>query len=172
MADGGAKPRMTRITPGPDSERDLRDCLGRFATGVALVTCDSEIGPLGITANSFASVSLDPPLVLWSPARASRRFQAFAAARHYAIHVLGDHQLDIARAFTHHGQRFDGLRWSLSSDRVPLVDGVLARFDCRQTATHDGGDHLIIVGEVKSAQIGVGRPLIFSGGGYGGFSGL
>jgi flavin reductase (DIM6/NTAB) family NADH-FMN oxidoreductase RutF len=169
MADGGAKRAMTRITPGPDTRRDFRDALGRFATGVTLVTCDSEIGPLGITANSFASLSLDPALVLWSPARSSRRFAAFTAARRFAIHILRDDQLDLARAFTHHGQAWDGVAWHPSPEGVPLLDDALARFECRQAALHDGGDHAIVVGEVTAAMIGDGSPLVFSGGGFGAF---
>jgi flavin reductase (DIM6/NTAB) family NADH-FMN oxidoreductase RutF len=159
-----------QITPGPDSERQFRDALGRFATGVTLVTCDSDIGPLGITANSFASLSLAPPLVLWSPARSSRRFHAFTAARHFAIHILRDDQLDLARAFTHHGQAWDHVDWRASPDGVPLIDDVLARFDCRLHAIHDGGDHAIVVGEVTAATMGEGTPLVFAGGGYGGFA--
>lgn len=170
MADGGPLTPMTRITPGPASERAFRTALGRFATGVTLVTCDSEIGPIGITANSFASVSLDPPLVLWSPARASRRFAAFAAARDYAIHVLRDDQMALAQAFTAHGQAWDGVGWTLSGAGVPMIDDTLARFECRRTALHDGGDHAIIVGEVTAAAIGEGRPLVFAGGGYGAFA--
>lgn len=169
MADGGSERPMTRITPGPDTERDFRTALGRFATGITLVTCQSEIGPLGITANSFASLSLDPPLVLWSPARSSRRFAAFTAARHYAIHILRDDQFDLARAFTHHGQAWDGVAWHAAPDGTPLIDDALARFECRQAAIHDGGDHAIVVGEVTACVIGEGSPLIFSGGGYGGF---
>ena len=168
MADGGRQEPM-QIIPGPDSARHFRDALGRFATGVTLVTCDSPIGPLGITANSFASLSLDPPLVLWSPARSSRRFDAFAAAAHFAIHILRDDQLDLARAFTHHGQAWDGVAWHPSAEGVPLIDDTLARFDCRRHAIHDGGDHAIVVGEVTSAVIGEGAPLVFAGGGFGGF---
>ncbi len=172
MADGGPRIPMTRITPGPDTQRDFRTALGRFATGVTLITADSDIGPLGITANSFASLSLDPPLILWSPARASRRFAAFAEAQHFAVHVLRDDQIGLARAFTHHGTAFDGLDWHLSPERVPLFDDVLARFECRRVATHDGGDHVIVVGEVTGALFGEGDPLIFSGGGYGTFAPL
>jgi flavin reductase (DIM6/NTAB) family NADH-FMN oxidoreductase RutF len=171
MADGGPTTPM-QITPGPDSERAFRDALGRFATGVALVTCDSEIGPLGITANSFASLSLDPPLVLWSPARSSRRFAAFTGTMHFAIHILRDDQLALARAFTHHGQAWDEVTWSTSADGVPLIDDTLARFVCRRHALHDGGDHAIVVGEVTSVLIGAGAPLVFAGGGYGGFAPL
>ena len=169
MADGGREAPM-QITPGPDTQRAFRDALGRFATGVTLVTCDSDIGPLGITANSFASLSLDPPLVLWSPARSSRRFDAFTRARHFAIHILRDDQIDLARAFTHHGQAWEGIDWRRSPEGVPLIDGTLARFDCRLHAIHDGGDHAIVVGEVAAAVIGQGTPLVFAGGGYGGFS--
>lgn len=169
MADGGPIAPMTRITPGPGTERDFRNALGRFATGITLVTCDSDIGPLGITANSFASLSLDPPLVLWSPARSSRRFDAFTQASHYAIHILRDDQLALARAFTHHGQAWEGVDRHISPEGVPLLDDTLARFECRQAAVHDGGDHAIVVGEVTACLIGAGTPLIFSGGGYGGF---
>jgi flavin reductase (DIM6/NTAB) family NADH-FMN oxidoreductase RutF len=168
MADGGQKTPM-QITPGPDTARDFRTALGRFATGVTLVTCASPIGPLGITANSFASLSLEPPLVLWSPARSSRRFDAFAAAPHFAIHILRDDQLDLARAFTHHGQAWDGVAWHPSPEGVPLIDDTLSRFDCRRHAIHEGGDHAIVVGEVTSAVIGEGAPLVFAGGGFGGF---
>jgi flavin reductase (DIM6/NTAB) family NADH-FMN oxidoreductase RutF len=158
-----------QITPGPETARAFRAALGRFATGVTLVTCDSDIGPLGITANSFASLSLDPPLVLWSPARSSRRFQAFTEAPRFAIHILRADQLDLARAFTHHGQAWDGVAWTPSPDGVPLIDDTLARFDCRAHALHDGGDHAIVVGEVARALIGEGAPLVFAGGGFGGF---
>jgi flavin reductase (DIM6/NTAB) family NADH-FMN oxidoreductase RutF len=157
---------MTPIAPGPGAERPFRDALGRYATGVTLVTADSEIGPLGITANSFSSLSLDPPLVLWSPARASRRFEAFAGVRHFAIHVLRADQEEIARRFAHHGTDFTGLKVTLSARRVPLLGDALARFECEFEALHDAGDHAIIVGRVGQAHIGKGEPLIFAGGRY------
>jgi flavin reductase (DIM6/NTAB) family NADH-FMN oxidoreductase RutF len=169
MADGGRTHPM-QIIPGPGTERAFRDALGRFATGVTLVTCASDIGPLGITANSFASLSLAPPLVLWCPARSSRRFDAFAAAPRFAIHVLRADQHDLARAFTHHGQAWEGVAWSPSPEGVPLLEDTLARFDCRTRALHDGGDHAIVVGEVASATIGTGEPLVFAAGGFGGFA--
>lgn len=171
MADGGQTSPM-QITPGPDSARAFRDALGRFATGVTIVTCPSDIGPLGITANSFASLSLDPPLVLWSPARSSRRFAAFTAAPHFAIHVLRADQLPLARAFTHHGQAWEGVAWRASPEGVPLLEDALARFDCRLHALHDGGDHAIVVGEVTSATIGEGAPLVFAAGSFGRFAPL
>ena len=160
---------MTSFIPGPDTARAFRDALGRFATGVTVVTCKSELGPLGITANSFASLSLDPPLVLWSPARASRRFQAFVDARHYAIHVLSKRQQDLCEHFATQGHDFSGLTWSANTQDVPLFEDCLARFECRRHAIHDGGDHAIIVGHVEAAELSDGEPLLFAGGRYGGF---
>src|SRR6056297_2695872 len=155
--------------PSHETARDYRNALGRFGTGVTVITCNTGDGPVGITANSFASLSLDPPLVLWSPAKGSRRFEAFTEAERYAIHILRDDQLDLAGAFTNHGQAWDGVAWHSSPDGVPLLDDVLARFECRRVAVHDGGDHAIVVGEVTACLIADGAPLIFSGGGYGGF---
>ena len=100
---------MTRFVPGPDTLHDFRAALGRFATGVTVVTCQTELGPLGITANSFASVSLDPPLVLWSPAKSSSRYPAFLEAEHFAVHVLESGQRDLCRQFTKSGLDFSGL---------------------------------------------------------------
>ena len=161
---------MEPFQPGPDTARAFRDALGRFATGVCLVTCRSEIGPVGITANSFASVSLDPPLVLWSPARASRRFRAFTESRHFAIHVLAEDQHALAAAFVHDGQAWDGVAWKEAPEGTPLVTPCLARFDCVPHAVHDGGDHAIVVGRVLSVQPGEGRPLLFADGEYGRFT--
>lgn len=160
---------MTSFKPGPDTVRLFRDALGRFATGVTVVTCPSDLGPLGITANSFASLSLSPPLVLWSPARASRRFQAFIDAPHYAIHVLSKAQHDLCDRFATQGHDFSGLDWTENAQSVPLFPNCLARFECRRHATHDGGDHAIVVGHVDAAEIGKGEPLLFAGGRYGGF---
>lgn len=149
--------------------RAYRDALGRFATGVAVITTSTLEGPMGFTANSFASVSLDPPLVLWSPAKASLRYPYFAAARHYAIHVLGAEQASLSARFLRGGAGFDGLLHDLNDEGTPVIPGTLARFDCRQSATHDGGDHLIIVGLVLRALLRDGPPLVFSQGAYGRF---
>ncbi len=149
--------------------RAFRDALGRFATGVTVITAPTLEGPMGFTANSFASVSLDPPLVLWSPAKSAMRFPFFAAARHYAIHVLGAEQATLSARFVRGGSGFDGLEHETNAEGVPVVPGTLARFDCEQAATHDGGDHLIIVGRVLRALFRDGPPLVFSQGGYGRF---
>ncbi|MCC5971736.1 MAG: flavin reductase family protein [Pararhodobacter sp.] len=157
------------FNPAESDPRRLRDALGAFATGVCVVTARGAAGPVGITANSFASLSLDPPLVLWSPARASRRFTAFAAADHYAVHVLAAEQFALGRHFALHGQDFALPGVSDNAEGVPLLPGCLARFECRREAVHDGGDHALIVGLVLRATSRPGAPLVFSAGRYGGF---
>ncbi len=148
------------------SQMELRDALGRFATGVTIVTTMTPEGPLGMTANSFASVSLAPPLVLWSPARRSQRFPAFEAASHFAVHVLGAGQLDLARRFAREGRDFTGIRTHAGYGNAPLLDGCPARFECRHAAGYDGGDHLIVVGEVLRLQTEETQPLLYHRGGY------
>jgi flavin reductase (DIM6/NTAB) family NADH-FMN oxidoreductase RutF len=160
----------TPLTAGAIDSRAFRDALGRFATGITVITIPTRDGPMGFTANSFASVSLDPPLVLWSPARSAARFPFYAAARHYAIHVLGAEQSDLSGRFVRGGTGFDGLAHETGAHEVPILPQALARFDCLQVATHDGGDHLIIVGRVLHAAARDGQPLIFSQGGYGRFT--
>ena len=168
MADGGLT--TEGIVPHAGNARAFRDALGRFATGVTVVTIMGPDGPMGFTANSFSSLSLDPPLVLWSPAKSSSRFPQFAAADHYAIHVLGQAQADWPARFARGGPGFDSLDWQLNGEGVPVLAGVLARFDCRRQAAHDGGDHVIIVGEVLRLAVEDGEPLIFAKGKFGGFA--
>ncbi len=170
MPDGSERTYMQSVIPGPETTREFRDALGRYATGVTVVTTDSEIGPLGITANSFASVSLDPPLILWSPARFSRRFKAFAEAPFFAIHVIGSEQQDLCERFSKDGTAFPGTDWEMGAHNVPLLNGCLARFECKTVATHNGGDHEIIVAEVERATWRAGEPLVFSQGCYGRFT--
>ena len=153
--------------PDEGETRAFRNALGSFATGVTIVTCNSENGPLGITANSFASVSMDPPLVLWSPARASRRFAAFETAEHFAIHVLNETQQHFCTTFASEGGNFADLPWAPCDKGVPLIDGCLSRFECTRHAIHDGGDHAIIVGRVTSVTTCEGMPLVFSKGSFG-----
>jgi flavin reductase (DIM6/NTAB) family NADH-FMN oxidoreductase RutF len=157
------------MLPGPATLRDFRHALGRFATGVTLITTQTEGGPVGFTANSFASVSLDPPLVLWSAARASARFPIFAAAKTYSIHILGEDDAALVARFIRGGAGFDGLSTTKSAGGSPIIPQTLARFDCHQHATHDGGDHLIIVGRVTHFAMRDGAPLVFSQGTYGSF---
>jgi flavin reductase (DIM6/NTAB) family NADH-FMN oxidoreductase RutF len=158
------------FTPDAENARAFRDALGRFATGVTVVTTHTLEGPMGFTANSFASVSLDPPLVLWSPAKASARYPFYAAALHYSIHILGAEQMELSRRFVRGGAGFDGLPHEVTAEGIPVIPGTLARFDCAQHATHEGGDHLIVVGRVIRASLRDGDPLVFSQGAYGRFA--
>lgn len=157
----------------PENEpgRLFREALGRYATGVTVVTAQGPDGPVGMTVNSFTSVSLNPPLVLWCPARSSARHAIFAAAPAWSVHVLGAEQLDICLRFTRGGLGFGGLDLGRTDLGTPLVPGVAARFDCAAHAVHDGGDHSILVGRV--AQVTVGgpddHPLVFAAGRFGAF---
>jgi flavin reductase (DIM6/NTAB) family NADH-FMN oxidoreductase RutF len=162
---------MQTAAPTPDGAGLLafRAALGQFATGVTVVTTATADGPQGFTANSFASVSLDPPLILWSPARASSRFAVFAAAQSFSVHVLGADHLDLARRFVRGGAGFAGLPHDVTDEGSPILAGTLARFDCVRHAAHDGGDHLIIVGRVLRFATDPGAPLVFQQGQYGGF---
>lgn len=162
-------PHLNGFDPATDA-RGFRDALGRFATGVTVITCQTDAGPQGITANSFASVSLDPPLVLWSLARSSSRFDIFAGARAFCIHVLDHAARDMAARFTRGGHGFDGLATGLGATGAPTLPDALARFDCTRHATHAAGDHLIILGHVAWALRKSGQPMVFSQGHFGGFS--
>lgn len=166
--------RETRgLTPDPSDTRLLRDALGRFATGVTVVTaceCDEHPAPVGMTVNSFASVSLDPPLILWSAARSSIRHAHFTKTPAFAVHVLRQDQEYLARRFTRRGSGFSGLDYTLNEAGVPLFDDTLARFECVTEVRHDGGDHTIIIGRVtRFESASEGAPLIFSGGVFGSF---
>jgi flavin reductase (DIM6/NTAB) family NADH-FMN oxidoreductase RutF len=163
-----ALPPGAPFSPDADSKA-FRNALGMFATGVTIVTTDSADGPVGITANSFASLSLDPPLVLWSPAKASHRFEHFGASPRFAIHVLTAAQKHISEGFSKSKTAFAGLDWVTSPSGVPLINGVAACFECSLEATHDGGDHVIVVGRVIRAHHGGGDPLVFHAGQFGGF---
>jgi flavin reductase (DIM6/NTAB) family NADH-FMN oxidoreductase RutF len=159
----------TAFAPTPDNTRLLRDAFGRFATGVTVVTATTDDGPVGITANSFSSLSLEPALVLWSPAIGSKRFDDFANARHFAIHILADDQASVCEGFVRNKRAFDGLDMTLNDHGVPLINNCLARLECKHVATHPGGDHVIVVGEVTYAQFNDGNPLGFFGGKFGVF---
>ena len=166
MLDG---PIDTPITFAPEqgNARQLRDAFGRFATGVTVVTATSDVGPVGIVVNSFSTVSLEPALVLWSPAKTSRRFQYFEVAEHYAIHVLSADQAELCQGFTKDAHAFDGIAHQLNAKGVPLIEDCLARFECTKTATYDGGDHAIVVGRVDQAEMRNGDALTFYAGKFG-----
>ena len=152
------------FTPAPDNGRLLRDAFGRFATGVTIVTACGPEGCVAITANSFSSVSMEPPLVLWSPALSSSRYAHFAEAEHYAIHVLSAEQQDLAWKVAKNGAALVGARMDQSPEGVPILSDCLARFDCARHAVHEAGDHALVLGRVLRATVADGDPLAFFGG--------
>ena len=149
--------------------RAFRNALGCFATGVTVVTTVTDAGePVGLTANSFSSVSLDPPLVLFCLDRASHNLGAFRAAGRFAVNVLGDDQRDLSVRFsTTIGDRWDGVEWEAWETGAPILKGCLASIDCTTEAVHDGGDHSIFLGEVLNSSRGAGpQALVFFGSGF------
>jgi len=152
-------------------QQKFRAALGRFATGVTVVVAPSESGPTAITANSFSSVSLNPPLVLWSPAKSSRRHDVFCAAAHFSIYVLTADQTHIAQTFARAPFVFDPADWEVSSNgSLPRLRSFTARFACRRHAVYEGGDHSIILGEVTGFDTKNHAPLMFLGGKFGDFA--
>ncbi|GAB5375726.1 MAG: flavin reductase family protein [Acuticoccus sp.] len=149
--------------------RALRHTLGQFATGVTVVTCLGPDGErVGMTANSFASVSLEPPLVLWSVDRKARSFAAFAAARHFAFSILAQDQADLSNRFSRPGtEKFEGVALGEGAGGVPLIADAAAHFECEQHASVDGGDHLVIIGRVTRFERRERRGLVFAQGRYG-----
>lgn len=147
----------------------FRRALGCFATGVAVVTTLRESGdPVGMTVNSFNSVSLEPPLVLWSIGRDSNCFDAFAAATHFAVNVLARHQQELSELFARRDvDRFERLDWRAGIGGVPLLPDFAACFECEIRHRYDGGDHVILVGEVLALEDREADPLIFYRGHYG-----
>ena len=138
----------------------FRQALSKFATGVAVITTNSARGPVGITVNSFASVSLDPPLVLWSLATSASRMAVFEHPENLAIHILSEDQAELCKGFTKDGTAFpNGIDFNDAG--TPLIDGCLARLECRRHATFDGGDHLIFVEHVEKVTTNSGAPLLF-----------
>ena len=148
--------------------RAFRQCLGQFATGVTVMTTGTGEHRAGVTANSFSSVSLEPPLVLWSISRTSRSFQAFAEARHFAVNILGQDQIGLSQIFSSaEADKFAAVKWSTGRHGAPVLDGVNALLECEREAIYEGGDHLIIVGRVLHFATFEGEPLIFAQGRYG-----
>jgi len=149
---------------------EYRNALGRFATGVTIVTtCDRDGQRFGVTANSYNSVSLDPPLVLWSLARTSRSFDAFMMAEAFAIHILGAHQQDLAMQFASSGSdKFAGLDVHEGRGGVPLFEECAAHFECVTENRFEGGDHIIFLGRVVEFGRGEHAPLVFHDGKFAG----
>ena len=147
---------------------ELRQALGRFVTGVTIVTCRDETGaPVGLTANSFNALSLDPPLVLWSLRQASSTIDAFTRASHFAVNVLAADQVDLSRRFARPSSaKFDAGDWSDGQGGAPLLAGCVAVFECRRRSHHAAGDHVLFIGEVERIGGTASTPLVYHGGHY------
>jgi flavin reductase (DIM6/NTAB) family NADH-FMN oxidoreductase RutF len=153
--------------PPSFSTPEFRSALGMFATGVTIVTARTANGALvGLTANSFNSVSLSPPLVLWSLARSAGSMVAFSTGSHYAINILGADQQDLAKQFAaRDGDRFAGVQFTSGTSGAPLIAGAAATFECFNRSRYEEGDHVIFVGEVEHCTYQPGAsPLLFHGG--------
>ncbi len=152
----------------PTHARHLRDAFGAFATGVTVVTAVGADGVrVGLTANSLTSVSLDPPLLLFCPARGASALPTLRATRRFAVNVLATEQADVADRFARRGiDRFAGATWH-DLDGLPVLDGALASFACSLEAEHDGGDHVVVIGRVAALRASGGHdPLLYFRGAY------
>ncbi len=171
-ASNGAAPEHSRTDAShrqvPLDAVALRRALGQFATGVTVVTAHAANGEdLGITANSFNSVSLDPPLVLWSLSRKARSLPLFTAADHFAVNILAVDQTELSDRFARAmGPKYDGVQVERGAGQTPLLCGCAARFQCRQSFRHEGGDHVIFVGEVIAFECFDREPLVYHAGRY------
>jgi flavin reductase (DIM6/NTAB) family NADH-FMN oxidoreductase RutF len=145
----------------------FRRCLGQFATGVTVVTANIRGELVGLTVNSFASVSLSPPLILWSINVSSSSYAKFSVADSFIINVLADDQIALSRHFGRSGgDKFSGVAWSEGLNGAPILDGVAAFFECSRESEHRGGDHLILVGRVQRAVQFDRSTLLFAQGRY------
>ena len=177
MTSMGAEAIARRMTDAPLSReyrsgsdpRTLREALGCFATGVTVVTCVNPEGdPVGLTANSFTSLSLDPPLLLVCVAKAAASAGPLGEAKHFAVNVLQTQQQPASITFsTRVEDRFGCTPWALGEHGVPVLRDSLSVFECARHAVHDGGDHFILVGEVKKATFEpLLDPLLYFRGSY------
>lgn len=157
----------------PDAA-DFREVLGHFPTGVVLVTGIAEDGePVGMILGTFMSVSLEPPIVGFLPARDSSTWARLKTAKGFCVNVLAADQTDLCRSFSRKGRegRFEDIGWTPSSAGAPVVDGAIATIDCTVRSVLDGGDHVIVLGDVTDLQLrGSGMPLLFFQGGFGRFT--
>jgi flavin reductase (DIM6/NTAB) family NADH-FMN oxidoreductase RutF len=157
----------------PVDPRDFRNALGTYATGVTVITAAAADGrPNGLTCNSFASVSLNPPLVLWSLVIFSQSMSVFQNASHFAVNVLGASQQALAVRFaTPSEDRFAGIEWTRGLGNAPILKDSVANFQCRAADRYYGGDHVIFLGAVEAYAYNRDEPLLFARGGYGRFVG-
>ena len=150
---------------------EFRRVLGHFPTGVTVVTALSEQGPVGMAIGSFASVSLDPPLVMFCPGKESATWAKISGTDRFCVNVLGEDQADVCGVFAGKADdKFAGIEWNTEVTGSPVIGGSIAWIDCELHAVHDGGDHDIVVGLVEGLSTSSDNgPLLFYRGGYGRF---
>lgn len=154
------------LDPGEDTKKLLRNALGQFATGVTIVTTLDDNGDyVGMTVNSFSSVSLDPPLILWSISETSYGIDVFRGASHFCINILSTDQVNLAQKFSQASEeKFNGLAIARGLNGIPLIEGCLAHFECTTEARYPGGDHIILLGRVMRFASVNKDPLLFHSG--------
>jgi 3-hydroxy-9,10-secoandrosta-1,3,5(10)-triene-9,17-dione monooxygenase reductase component len=154
---------------GLDQAR-FREVLGHFATGITIVTATDDGEPVGFSCQSFAALSLDPPMVILAPAKTSTSWPRIARAGAFCVNILGEHQEAVCRAFAvSGGDKFDGVDWVPGITGSPLITGSLAAVECTLGAIYEGGDHELVTGHVVTMEIGEGSPLLFYRSGFGHF---
>lgn len=158
------------IPGGGVDAAQFRQLLGRFASGVTVLTARRADGrPVGMTASSVASVSLDPPLLLVAVAHTNDMHDALLGAAHFAVNILAEDQETLARRFAEvEANRFDSVGFREGRYGVPLIDGVLAHIECAKQSAVPGGDHTVFFGLVTGGEVSERRPLLYYRGGYGG----
>ncbi|WP_221798898.1 flavin reductase family protein [Oceanobacter mangrovi] len=162
-------PIATDLLSAADADsRSLRNLLGQFATGVTIITTLAADGtPIGLTANSFSSVSLEPALVLWSLDKRSPNLELFRHIKHFAINILAADQQQLSNRFARPADdKFEGVDFRVCSNGTVLIDGALATLVCRNERQIDAGDHLIFIGEICQYSNAGGEPLLFHAGQY------
>ena len=152
----------------PFEPRTLRQALGAFVTGVTVITTRDPAGKVyGLTANSFSTVSLEPPLILWSQSKRAGSYSVFKGTDEFAISILAEHQADISSRFASAiDDKFEGVAVDEVFCGLPLIEGCIAWLHCRAVSQFDGGDHTVYIGEVLKVARGDGLPLVFGGGRY------
>lgn len=165
---------LPRATSAHTDPQAFRQALGQFATGVTIITTRAADGSLlGLTANSFNSLSLTPPLVLWSLANSANSMPVFSGNSHYVINILSADQIELAQRFASRVEnRFDGVDYTLSRTGNPVLTGNVAWFECHNRARYPEGDHVIFVGEVEHFAVSPRPALVYHGGQFGSTDGL
>lgn len=158
--------------PVPFDSAKFRQVLGHFPTGVTVVTAAAEGGPVGLAVGSFASVSLDPPLVAFFPDKGSASWPRIEEAGAFCVNILAEDQEDVCRRFASKGDdKFAGLGWKPAGSGAPILDGTLAWIDCDIGDVVEAGDHYCVMGRVRGLDVSHdGAPLVFFRGGYGRFA--